>query len=353
MIFVRLSLLVCFLSIATNVVADKTNINEVTDLFDRSVSNKDQYVRDLERIREGGISNIESSTPLVHIDGIDQSEGEAARLNSIRAVDLDEEGRVTRRSGEYSFYDEGEFEPDLTKPGNRAHKEDVLRIVNATVKLLSDLTAKLKELGVDCKTVKGPIQREPIYTIDLKREEQQNTEYDQFFCEEPRNQYDCSDSLSLTCARRGFIKTEKTKIYIPAAELEHLFHPDEWGRSTFWEMHLATGIIAAKIGASADSIVMEEKQIIRWAKRNGKFYNRFIGYTIDDNGQLGTGNHGDTYKGYNHFAEGFDPSYGFHAPTWCGNETWHHNTVIRLWYSLSEEICEEWSEDWDERCHLK
>ena len=52
---IRLFLVICL--IPSVVLAKATNINEVTDLFQRSVENKDQYIGDLEEInikyREG------------------------------------------------------------------------------------------------------------------------------------------------------------------------------------------------------------------------------------------------------------------------------------------------------------
>ena len=232
---IRLLLVICLLNIPSVVLAKATNINEVTDLFDTSVESKDQYIEDLEGIRAGGISNIEKGESLQHIQEIDKSEEEASRLSSIRAVDLDEEGRNARNGEEYSFYDEGDFEPDLSKPGNREHKRDVIDIVNATAELLANLTSKLKELGVDCKTVRGPLQREPIYRIEVKREIQNNTEYDQFFCEEPRNQYSCKDSVSLTCKRKGkgYGEWEPRTIRFNG----HVLHnaKENWGWAVHWK----------------------------------------------------------------------------------------------------------------------
>lgn len=232
---IRLLLVICLLNSPSVVLARSTNINEVTDLFDRSVESKDQYIENLEGIRAGGIANIEKGESLQHIQEIDKSEAEASRLSSIRAVDLDEEGRNARNSEEYSFYDEGDFEPDLTKPGNREHKRDVIDIVNATAELLANLTSKLKELGVDCKAVKGPVQRDPIYRIEVKREVQNNTEYDQFFCQEPRNKYNCKDSVSLTCKRKGkgYGEWEPRKIRFSG----HVLHNEKenWGWAVHWK----------------------------------------------------------------------------------------------------------------------
>ena len=86
---------------------------------------------------------------------------------------------------------------------NKIYKLDAEEIADATDKTIGDLVSKLKEFGVDCKTVKGSVQKEPVYYIDIKREQQKNVEYDQFFCEEPRNTYNCNNTLTTRCIRRG------------------------------------------------------------------------------------------------------------------------------------------------------
>ena len=120
---------------------------------------------------------------------------------------MDNACRAKRASKEYQFYDENELEPDYTKPGNRLHKEDSNDIVSSTddtmSKIGSNFMAKLNSEGFDCKTVKGSVVKEPTYYIEIKRENQKNTEYDQIFCEEPRNTYNCNDTATLNCARRG------------------------------------------------------------------------------------------------------------------------------------------------------
>ena len=58
MMFIRLFLIIYLFVASTNVLAHMTNINEVTDLFERSVPNKNQYISDLKDIKSGGISNI-------------------------------------------------------------------------------------------------------------------------------------------------------------------------------------------------------------------------------------------------------------------------------------------------------
>ena len=90
------------------VVAVRTNVNEVNDLFDRHIENKDELMRDVHGHREGAVREIETGNGLDHIEGINEAEGKAQELESIREVDLESSGRQKRVSEEYRFYDEND-----------------------------------------------------------------------------------------------------------------------------------------------------------------------------------------------------------------------------------------------------
>ena len=70
---IRLFLIIYLFVANSNVLAHTTNINEVTDLFERSVPNKDQYISDLEGRRSGGISNIEKGESLQLVQDIEKT----------------------------------------------------------------------------------------------------------------------------------------------------------------------------------------------------------------------------------------------------------------------------------------
>jgi hypothetical protein len=181
----------------------KTNINNVTDLFDTHIEDKATLLENIKQQREAGISQIGAQEGFNLICTEQEANSKASELNAIGETNLENAGRAARASEEYRFYDENEYEPDYTKPGNLMHKEDMNMIAKGTNNLLSSLLGKLKELDIDCKTVAGPILKEPVYYIDIKREEEKQTDYDQFFCEEPRNKYTCQDVLSLKCKDQG------------------------------------------------------------------------------------------------------------------------------------------------------
>lgn len=201
--------------------AVQTNVNKVDDLFDQNTGNKEELFKAADQDRGNAIKSLETKEVIGIIPGIEQSESHISELNSISETDLDNAGRSKRASAEFKFYDENEFEPDYSKPGHMAHKQDADDIAEATGTLIGDLTLKLKDLNIDCKTVKGPVVREPTHLIEIKREDQKNTEYDQFICEEPRNKYNCSNTLNLKCARRG--PPELKYITVSYSEI-----PSEW-----------------------------------------------------------------------------------------------------------------------------
>jgi len=233
---VSLILLLCF---AYQVLAIQTQINKVTDLFDKHIENKNNLLLDMKKQSDNAHDLIKSGQHHDAIVGIGESANKASEINSIGESDLENAGRSKRISNEYQFYDENELEPDYTKPGNRMHKLDAEDIVDATEKTIRnvgiDLMKKLIELGFNCKTVKGVIYKEPTYYIEIKKEEQKNTEYDQFFCEEPRNQYNCNDSVSLSCAKTGlrYGQWQHKTIKLPG----HALHNEKmhWGYAVKWK----------------------------------------------------------------------------------------------------------------------
>ena len=85
--------------------AVRTNVNEVNDLFDRHIENKEQLMRDVHGHREDAVRQIEAGNGLEHIEGINEAEGKARELELIKEVDLESSGREKRVSEEYRFYD--------------------------------------------------------------------------------------------------------------------------------------------------------------------------------------------------------------------------------------------------------
>lgn len=177
---------------------NKTNINEVDPLFEKNIDNYQSCSRQIEDSKAGFARGVENSQGLGDLVGHDKAESEADRLSSIEAGDLSNKGR--REAAKDPFYNE--IFVDYSRPGMMAHKQDAEMIANASGKMMDNLLGKLKDIGVDCKTVKGNKEIEPQYFMELSRRDERakgDTIYDQYFCERLRNRYSCVDGLTLQC----------------------------------------------------------------------------------------------------------------------------------------------------------
>lgn len=310
--------------------AIQTQVNEVTDLFDKHIENKDSLLLDMKKQTDNAYGLIQSGQHHDSIEGIDKAEGKTNELNSIKETDLETSGRQKRLSKEYQFYDENELEPDYTKSANLMHKSDAEDIISATEKTMSklgtDLKKKLIELGFNCKTIKGAIHKESTYYIEIKKEEQNNIKYDQFFCEEPKDQYSCNDSVSLNCIKKGMqwglwqartVDIVGSQVYWEAKHLGYAVH---WKRKR-WGWHLNFGkqyewrsYLSSKLGIPLEQI----SEAITFPSGNW-------------GGSVGE------------------------PPVNIGEEYRHVYPYYRFGYFYREgrEICEQWAEDWTERCVLK
>jgi hypothetical protein len=339
-------ILIFFISSAS---AELTNINEVTDLFDRHIENKDQLLHELKTQNDSAIDNIKSGAGANAIEGINESKSKASELKNIEETDLENRGREKRASKEYQFYDENELEPNYNKSGNKLHKLDAEDIVNATEesmrKLGKNFLDKLKAVGVDCHTVKGPVHKEPTYYIQIKRENQNNTDYDQFFCEELRNKYDCRDQLDLTCKRfgKGYTDWEARTIRFNG----HVLHnqKENWGWAVHWKTKRWGWYIHSHhpkksgLGGSPSESPWRNNPAAIIADARAYIASQ-LGVSLEQIGEDIT----------------FPPS---------GRGVGSINSVGHRWRVVWDEYefgymyrdvfdtCEEWQEDWTERCTIK
>ena len=348
-LFASLSLIL-FLCCDYQAFARQTQINKVNDLFNIHIENKDALLQDMIKQNENGVEQIKSRNHHDSIEGIDGAEAKANELNSIKETDLETSGRQKRISQEYKFYDENELEPDYTKPGNRMHKLDAADVVDATEKAMRkigiDLMARLIELGFNCKTVKGAIHKEPTYYIEIKREDQKNTEYDQFFCEEPRNQYNCNDTLTLTCKTKGMKwgEWQDKEIHI---RYDELFKS---GKMVFWVDHTGKRCFEYKLSVGPrkrKGIFVIPPDPYHVLAMREFLTTKHEGATIDNiSDQMSSYWYGD---GDLRSIDGW--SYGGRV---LGSKDYAWLIyVVKYKYREGSPICLEWSEDWDERCMLK
>lgn len=333
--------LICLICVpcSRQALAIQTQVNEVTDLFDKNIENKDELLLDMKTQSDNAHDLIKSGQHHEGIVGIEESANKASELNSISESDLENAGRVKRISKEYQFYDENELEPDYTKSGNRMHKLDAGTIVDATEKTMKsigiDLMKRLIELGFNCKTVKGAIHKDPTYYIEIKRKEEKNTQYDQFFCEEPRNIYNCYDSLTLQCLNKTSGEKANATIRINRNEM-----PSHWwiGRGNDGGMsygYTTNFFLVFNAGVMEE---VKQKIIEKTGNKNIEvppqeimiFGGQQVLYQLNETGEVG--------KIQN---------------TWHPNPENISDSIRFFYYVPGEHQCIHWQEDWSERCALK
>ena len=76
---------------------------------------------------------------------------------------------------------------EINTASSVAALKDAKKIAKGQDELMRNLLEKLADVGVDCKTVKGPLEQEPTYYLQVEKEVQKDTVYNQTFCEELRN----------------------------------------------------------------------------------------------------------------------------------------------------------------------
>ncbi|MFP3121199.1 hypothetical protein GCO76_07730 [Rickettsia sp. R2] len=307
----------------------ETNINKVDPLFERSVPNLEEFKATVEQDQKAIAEQIgQNKMPPIADSG--KIAHERARLESLDVLELDSIAR--REMAKDPFHNE--MFVDLSRPGMQAHLEDAKKIAKGSSKMIGNIIANLRDIGVDCKTVKGNIERDPEYFMELKQEvdsTRQDTIYDQHFCERLRNIYNCSDVLHLKCLKeeRQGQPWQERAIDISGEEIcrnhHHflsqgaLYKKDRRGRKTkkyfYMNMrqdhsvqHQLRSIIAPKIGSELEQI------------------NENIGIN-----PIGSGGVSECQR---------------YEVKWA---VYHFKYQYRDW----KNICTAWSEVWYEHCRLK
>lgn len=307
----------------------ETNINKVDPLFERSVPNPEEFKTALEQDK-GLIAQQIGQNKVLPISDSDKMANERAKLESLDALELDSTARMEMTKDPFH----NEMFVDLSKAGMQAHLEDAKKIANGSSKMIRGIIANLKDIGVDCKTVKGNIERDPEYFMELRQEvdsTRQDTIYDQHFCERLRNIYNCRDELHLKCLKveRQWQPWQERTIDISGEEICRNYHhflsqgdlykKDRRGRRTkkyfYMNMrqdntvqHQLRSVIAGKIGAELEQI------------------NENIGIN-----PIGSGGVSECHR---------------YEVKW---DVYHFKYQYRDW----KNICASWSEVWNESCRLK
>ncbi len=317
----------------------KTNINPKTDLFEKEIEDYGTFEKAMGSLKEQATQGIASPGNLELISDKTGKEIKetASDLSSIEATDLEAKGREeVLRTGMT------ELHVDYTDPLNAGHKKDASGIAEASGVLLGKLTELFKEFGIDCKTVKGNKVIEPEYYIDIKKEQVKDTVYTRTMCEEPRNKYNCHDSLTLRCGKRGIAWgpwQNRTMVTTFGATPRHWWtvgrHTDstyhgrnghglscgKWTINSAYSQEMAT-YIAGMIGARLEQVYVGYQNIVLVPAPNRGSVN------VD-------------------FSNCHLAWIGMYIDVVPVRVTFHYQ------YRDGYPICEQWSEDWSETCVIQ
>lgn len=316
-----------------------TQQNEQTELFKKSINNYEDFTNKLEQGKQEGIDSLggNNGTPegLQYITKKNKSELEEESKNlDIEANDLESRGRQKMIESNSL----NELYRDYTKAGEKKHLEDAKAIARAQEALLQNLLGKLKELGIDCKTVKGDKKVEPEYYLQTKITTHKDTIYNQVLCEELRNQYNCRDELSLTCKKFGkrYGDWESRTIRFKGQVLHDT--KENWGWAVHWKTKRWGWHIHSHHQKNSESSWQNNPAAIIADAR--AYIASQLGVSIEQIGenvdfpQNGRGEGSINYVGHRWRVVWDEYEFGY-------------------MYRDEFDTCEEWEEDWDERCVIK
>jgi len=316
----------------------QTNKNDISNLFESEIEGRQGLDQFLENSKKQAESGIGSKAGLQEL-GTKESELEnkTSELNSINANSLESRGQEERAKEENSYYDS--LEIDYSDPKIQSHKKDIDKIADANKRLMSRLIEGLRDLDIDCKTVKGDKELEPQYVIEIEKEHFKDVTYNQHICESLRNRYNCNDSLSLNCVQWGMNWNIDKDIIINQREIEGTPHQRlggyYWfGRAMRWgsigeyeyryfannekNLNELKSEIAKRIGLDMSQIHVPPQELIVDS----------LAYALDFS------------KSINVVDIKFAPS---HLESFS----------YRFTYKLGTKICTQWAEDWNEVCKLQ
>ncbi len=320
----------------------RTNINPVNDFLDKEITDRQGLENLVENSKQQAQKGIESKQLIGDLSIVESElEGKASQLNAINANSLEAEGFNERNKEENRYYND--FELDYSSAHLAEHKKDIDLIVDASSVLLAKLTDGLKELGIDCKTVKGNKEIDPEYIIEVKKEQHKDTIYNKHICEELRNRYSCSDTLHLTCKKKGMEwgEWQDKEIHIPAADLF------SFGKPIFWIDHTGKRCFEYKLTVGKTNFlgfdIPADAEKVLWMREF--LATKHAGSTIENiSDQMSSSWYGGIFSIDGWRYGGRVVGYKDHA--------WQ-TYLVKYQYRDGKPICVEWAEEWKEGCSLQ
>ncbi len=361
----------------------KTNINEVTSFFKENIEGKANLESMLEQSKQDAIGGGKSSETLA-IFNTDEGEvlTESKKIDKINANDLEAKGFDERYSEKNAFLDLLYIDHSDSKI--QKHKKDTDSIADASEKLMHRLKEGLQAIGVDCKSVKGNKEIAPEFFIDIQKKEEKDTIYNKKICEESRNVYNCTNTLSVHCRDPSYVAGTLTNVQgnmthtITADGLltigvnSNRYFYNSWGSQndyyfTFnvdnpkgiekfqllavsWSDHVLIKLNNHKIFGSSGVQNKLEMSTNSVHYRRGRDGERYYGV-----------NRGDGDYVPSNTKQYFDANPNAEAKQYLkqGQNTLHIRLVYgkggKIWTRLKyqEKRCSSWQEVWEERCVLK
>jgi len=308
------------------------NKNKVSNLFNKEIQDRqglEQFLEDSKIEAQKGVEGKAAINVLGHKE--EALEQKAAELNAVNANDLEARGREERVREENAYFDK--LEIDYSNEHILSHKNDIDKIADATNKLTSKLFDGLHNIGIDCKQIKGDKELEPNYSLDIKKEDFKETIYERKVCEVLRNQYNCRDSLTLRCSKKGIAFgswQNRTMVMTFVTIPERWWTVDKWENSYCscgrWRINPAYNQeiaihIASTIKARLDQVYVGHQNIVVIPRPN-------LSTNVDWS---------DCHEKWGEF---------------YSDQRWA-KVMFHYQYKPSYEICEQWAEDWSETCVIQ
>jgi len=304
----------------------RTQINGQTNYFKETLDDpealfnefKSDYGTSQQHIKSGpdALNTISECT------GFDSGEVREGidELKSIKAKRLDDLGY--QEMGKQNVM--GKIYVDYNRSLNKRMLQDAKELTETHGALHNNLFAKIKELGVDCKKVKVDKKVKPAFYLQNKNTKYKDTVYNQGFCEDLRNEYNCNDTLTLNCTKTGvrWDPWERRELVIGGKYLwnnhPHWVKTVKWKRGGIFRHAKHRGVINYE---ASDDIKSHIASLLKVSKDQVEF--------------VGSREDGELMRW---------PRDRFRM---------HLNYVIHYKYRNGEKICINWQETWKEKCQFK
>lgn len=323
----------------------QTNKNDISNLFQSEIEDRqglDKFLENSKNQAESGIGNKAGLQELGTNEGA--LENKTSELNSINANSLESRGQEERAKEENAYYEV--LEIDYTDPKILNHKKDIDKIADANEKLTSRLIDGLRDLDIDCKTVKGDKELEPEYHLEIEKEHFKDVTYNQHICEELRNRYNCNDTVTLKCSKTGLRYGEWQYRTIKFGG--HALHNEKmnWGFAVHWK---------TKRWGWHITPYHPGKSIFGWPDQVDSCWRDNPAAIIADARAYIAGKLGVLLEQIREDIT-FPASgrgIGNITPVYCRWRVVWDEYEFAYWYRDTYPVCEVWSEDWNEVCKLQ